>query len=223
MQTLRQAISDIINDLKAYNLDDQFSYRFIGSKLKGNIENFLKQDSVDRNILKINELWKPINNIEMIDLPEQYTNGLYESVSTIKRSLLQIPQVYTSKYGNLIKIVNINNTLEYKQIKSFEYKDYKNREYASSKFKYYWIEDDYLYIPDSQVEEVKGFGLFKDSQEADKFNGKVDCCYKPLDSILLVPDYIIQIAKDQTVNVLASVNKRIVEDENPNLNSNIKQ
>lgn len=223
MQTVRQAISDIINDLKSYDLDDKFSYRFIASKLKGNIENFLKQDAVDRTILKINELWKPLTCITLKDAYDPTCSPFYEQEYTSLRvSEKKIPEVYTTKFGNLIKIINLNNSNEYTQTKSFLYKDISNRAVKYSKIKYYWIEDGYLYIPDSNTDEVRGFGLFKDSQEADFFNGTVDCCYKPLDSLLLVPDYIIKIAKEEVVQQLAGVSKQLVEDTNPNLNSNIK-
>lgn len=222
MTTLRKAISDIAIDLKAYNLDDKYSYRFIASKLKGNIETFLKQDSLDRTILNINELWKPIYNIALETSYDPSLNIYYDSKDYIKKSIKKIPEVYISKYGNLIKIVNINNTGEYKQIKSFEYKDIKNREFKNKRSKYFWIEDGYLYIPDSDVEEVRGYGLFKDSQEADLFNGTVDCCYKPLDSVLLVPEYIITIGRKEVVTELASINKRLIEDSNPDENQNDK-
>lgn len=222
MTTFRKAISDIVQDLKSYNLDDKYSYRFLTSKLKGNIENFLKQDSVDRTILQINELWKPLNNISLKDAYDSTFNIYYDSKDTLKKSVYKIPEVYVTKYGNLIKIVNINNSLEYKQIKSFQYQDNKNREFSTKKAKYFWIEDGYLYIPDSDVEEVRAYGLFKDSQEVDVCNGSIDCCYKPLDSVILAPDYIITISKQQVVVDLASINKRMIEDSNTDQNPNSK-
>lgn len=219
--TLRQAVSDVVGDLKAYNLDDKYSYRFLASKLRGNIENFLKQDAVDRSIFKINELWKPLKNIDLKDSYNDTNNIYFDSKTTIKKSIHKIPDVYTCKYGNLIKITNVNNSIEYQPTKPFQYKDIKNREFSDPNVRYYWIEDGYLYIPDSEVEEVRAYGLFKDSQEADVFNGVVDCCFKPLDSILLVPDYIITIAKKQVyVDLIAG--KNIIEDSNPDQNTNNK-
>ena len=65
-------------------------------------------------------------------------------------------------------------------------------------------------------------GLFKDSQFIDYLNGKIGVDYKPLDSVLTLPDKTIKIIKDVTVQSLAEVNKRMVADENPNLNQNVK-
>lgn len=221
MQSLRSAISDIITDLRSYDLDDKYSYRFLANKLKGNIENFFKQDVVDRTILKINDLWKPLHNVRLKQARDASVNAYFDDPQVAVKSIHRIPDAYNCKYGTLIKVMNLNNSLEYIQIKPFEYKDINNREYPSRKVKYYWIDDGYLYIPNSETDEVKIYGLFKDSQEADLFNGNVDCCYKPLDSILLVPDYLLTISKKQVVLDLLQ-EKQIPPDENPNLNSNEK-
>ena len=220
MQTLRSAISDISDDLKSVNLDDRFSFRFLANKLRNKIETFIKQDADARNILMINEFWQPLFNIELEDADVIVNSEYYEYCDKLKKSKNKLPDVYTTKYGNLIKIMNINNSLEYKIIKSFEYKDIKNREFKNNNIKYCWIENQYLFIPDVDVEEVKALGTFKDSQEVDQFNNKeCDLCLKPLDAKLSVPDYILDISKQQVLKELASVTKAIVEDMKPNLNT----
>jgi hypothetical protein len=148
MQTLRQAISDIVNDLRAYNLDDRFSFRFLANKLKGKIETFIKQDSEVRAIFNINEIWKAIPCVELEDADYGVCSEYYDYCDVLKRSKIKLPDVYTGRYGNFIKVLNVNNSNEYKQIKSFEYKDIKRREYRNKSIKYFWVEDGYLYIPD---------------------------------------------------------------------------
>lgn len=222
MQTLRSAISDINNDLAAIDLDSKFSLRFIASKLRGKIETIFRQDSVDRNILNINEIWAPLTCIKLEDISAEICSTLYEDCDCLKKSTKKIPQVYTTKYGNLFKILTVNKGIEFKMIKPFEYKDIKTREFKSNKIKYYWIEEGYLYLPDCFIEEVTGYGVFKDSQEAALFNGTIPECYMPLDSVLLVPDYILDVAKTAISAELAQINRRIVPDNNPNINSNDK-
>jgi hypothetical protein len=56
----------------------------------------------------------------------------------------------------------------------------------------------------------------------DKLNGECDECFKPLDSQLLIPDYILDLAKTQTVGELLRSNRAIPEDALPDLNSNKK-
>lgn len=222
MQTLRSAISDINNELASVDLDSRFSFRFIASKLRGRIETILRQDSTDRNILTINEIWKPLHCIALQDADSQTCSSYYEYCDCLKKSTKKIPSVYTGKFGNFIKIMVVDRSIEFKQIKPFEYKDIKKREFRSKKIQYFWIEEGYLYIPDCTIEEVIGYGIFKDSQEADYFNGDIGPCYLPLDSTLLIPDYILDVAKQAVVSELAQINKRLVQDNNPNLNSNEK-
>ena len=219
MQTLRKVVSDIVSDLKSANLDDRFSFRFLASKVIGRAETILKQDIADRALLTINDLWKPLQHIELQDSSFDIFSIVYDGDEQLKRSKKKIPETYATKYGNLIKIMNINSSMEYKEIQPSQYKDKVNREFVNKKIKYFWISDGYLYIPDSFVEEVKGFGVFKDSQAVDHFNGIISCCYKPLDSVVTLPSYIIDIAKKDIVNDLMRSNKAIVEDNNPDLNS----
>lgn len=222
MQTLRSAISDINNELASVDLDSRFSYRFIASKLRGKIETIFRQDSTDRNILTINEIWKPLHCIQLQDADSNTCSTYYEYCDCLKKSVKKIPSVYHTKFGNLIKIMTVDRSIEFKQIKPFEYKDIARREFRSNRIKYYWIEEGYLYLPDCTIEEVIGYGVFKDSQEADLFNGDIGPCYLPLDSTLLVPDYILDVAKQAISTELAQINKRLVQDNNPNLNTNEK-
>lgn len=218
MDTLRKVVSDIVNDVKASNLDDRFSYRFLASKFIGRADNILRQDIQDRQLLLINDIWMELKCIELEYSSYASCNILYEGDEILKRSKYKIPQTYATKYGNLIKILNIKFGPKYFQIKADQYESKVNREYPNKQLKYFWILDDYLYIADTLAEEVKGLGVFKNSQEVDFFNGKIDCCYKPLDSIVTLPQYIIDIAKKDVVNDLLNRTK-INEDNSPDLNN----
>ena len=219
LKTYRQVISDIINDLNALSIDDKFSYRFLYSKFIGRLESIIRQDSSDRGILNLSSIWYPIKKIEMVDYKKSNNNLNCDVYTDLMVSCDKLPKTFSGKNGDLIKILNINNSAEYKQTKSFLYKDIRNREFLNKKIKYFWIEEGYLFIPDSNVEEVRGYGMFKNSKEVDLINGDSDKCFKILDSLVLAPDYIIDISKRDVVNELRNVNKTIVKDENPDQNS----
>jgi hypothetical protein len=219
LKTYRQVISDIINDTKSNTLDDRLSFRFLYSKLLGRIETILRQDSQDRNILNLSSIWYPIKCLELQSFRDSDCTTLYEDDSDLMVSCVKIPKVFSGKNGEFIKVLNINNSVEYKKTKPFLYRDMKNREYFNKNTKYFWIEDDYIFIPDSQVTSVKLFGMFKNSKEADYLNNEVDKCFKILDSLILAPDYIIDVAKRDIVTEIRNINKTLVQDENPNLNN----
>ena len=220
MQTYRKIISDIVSDLKAYNLDDRFSYRFILSKIIDSAEYFFSQDVDTRRILKSNDIYKTIPNFTLCQV--NYGDSELELNIPIQRSINKVPATFNTNYGNLIKFLNSVNSTEYKLTQFNSYYNLLRREYSSSKIKYCWIEDDYLYIPDSAIPFVKVLGVFKDSQFIDYLNGKIGKDYKPLDSVLNLPDMKIKIVKDDAVQRLAGITKRMAVDENPNGNTNLK-
>ena len=72
MSTFRSHISDIVTELKAYNLDDSIPYKFIANKLQDEAIVFLKQDSEYRKLLKYSALFGHIKCLELIDLSLKY-------------------------------------------------------------------------------------------------------------------------------------------------------
>lgn len=209
-QTLREVCSDIINDVKAYNLDDRLSYRYVKNKLIDKAEYFVRQDAEARKLQKIIDLWQPIDCIDLVEVPANYCGDV--SCKTVMKSVIKLPESYQTNYGNLIKVFNIDYTKEYTLTTPALYKDEKNRKFPSNK-SYYWVIGGYIYIPDSTVEVISVLGMFKESLQ----NG----CNKPLDSKFSFPDYIKTIAKQEVLKELLT-GKQIPQDEKPNLNTNIK-
>jgi hypothetical protein len=220
MQTYRKIISDIISDLRAYSLDDRFSYRFILHKLQDGAEYVFSQDADARKILKSNDIYKAVDRFDLC--PVDYGDNDLQLTIPIQKSVLPVPATFNTNYGNLLKILSPLNNIEYKLIQFNQFKDIQRREISNKKMKYAWIESGYLYVPDSSIQFVKLLGVFKDSLYIDYINGKIDKDYKPLDSSLTLPDKTIKVIKDITVQSLAEVAKRVIVDENPNLNNNIK-
>jgi hypothetical protein len=210
-QTIREVCSDIINDLKSYNLDDRVSYRYIKNKLFDKVSVFIKQDADSKRLLKLSDLWQPIGCIDLEDVAYSECGDI--GCKTLKRSVQKLPDSYQTGYGNLIKFMTIDYSKEYNVTFPFLYKDITNRPFPS-KTKYYWLMNGYLYIPDSDVESVLGFGMLKESIEGE--------CSKPMDNKFIFPDYILSVAKQETLKELLGSFKQITSDENPNLNNNIK-
>ena len=155
MQTFREAVSDVMNDLNSVNHDDVYSYRFIINKLRDKAKLFLKQDADMRKIFKMNDLWKPLNCIELEDYDLLECPWFLKDCTKIKRSKQLIPDSYETSYGNAIVIAGLKNNMTLKQIKPFQYEEYSSNKFAKGKV--FWISDGRLFIPDSTLEYVKGF------------------------------------------------------------------
>ena len=211
-QTIKEICSDIINDLRSYNLDDRVSYRFIKNKLIDKANYFTKQDAELRKITKLSNLWQPIDCVELEEVSLSNCGG--NGCKKVMKSTTKIPDTYQTGYGYTLKVFNIDYTKEYNIIQPSYYKDIINRPYAT-KNGYYWLVDGYIFIPDSEVEVITVLGMFKETLNTSK-----DGCPKPLDTIFAFPDYIVTIAKQETLKELLGSFKQINPDESPNLNTN---
>lgn len=220
MQTLRAICSDITNELKALNLDDRFSFRFLSNRFIDRISTFLRVDARSRELLKQYDLWKPIHCVELTVVPVT-TCGFIDGCNSLKRSVIKLPEAYVTNYGSLVKVFTIVDNHEYTQIKSFEYSDYTNREFIVNK-RVFWVENGYIYIPNDTAKQVKILIIPKIPIEVDILNGEASKCTSPLDSNILYPDYLVSLAKQEVVNGLANITKRIVEDEKGDDNTNRK-
>lgn len=220
MPKLRAIISDVINDLNAVNRDDKPSYRYIANKLRDKANYFLKQDADSRKLFKINTLWKHIECVDLKDEPLNLCPWYLQNCEKIKKSTIKIPDTYETLYGNLIIVSHLKNKYTFKEIKPYQYGEYSANPFAKGKV--FWIENGYLYIPDTSIEHVKIFGVFKDTTQVDKLNG-ISSCLSPLDSEFAFPEYIITIAKQEVLKELVGTTKQIVPDNKPDLNTTTRQ
>lgn len=213
MTTIKQACSDIINSLNAYNLDDRLSYRYIKNLLLDKASIFVRQDSEFRKLQKIGDLWKPFDCVEFKEgsLSECYKSGC----GSLKVSVQDIPETYQTNSGYALKVFNIDYSKEFILTQPIFYKDIKNRPYPTNNG-YFWLQNNKIYIPDSEIEHGIVLGMFK----TDSLLTDTDCP-KPLDSSFSFPDYIITLTKQEVLKELLGSNKQIVKDENPNLNQKI--
>lgn len=220
MPTFRSIISDIVNDVNSVNRDDRFSYRYLANKLRDAAKLFLKQDSDMRKIFKMYQLWKSVNCVELEDVDILQCPWYLKDCHTIKRSKIKIPKTYETSYGNAVVVSTLKNERNFKQIKAVEYSENAVNKFAKGYL--FWIEDDYLYIPDSSISFVKIYGIFTDTTEVDKLNG-VNSCLSPLDLEFSFPEYIISLAKKEVLKELMGTNKQIIPDNKGDLNTTTRQ
>lgn len=220
-KTVREIVSELATDIRAMNLDDRVSFRYLYSKFKGKVEYFLRLESKSREILKDVNVWKTISCVELEDVNNN-TCGYIDNCSSLKRSKIKLPKAMNSSYGPIIKVFTIDGRTELSITKSSEYTDYTNREYSSKKIAY-WIEDQYLYIPNTTIQAVKVMLIPENEAEVDALNNSTGGCTSALDATVSYPDYIITLAKQEVLKEISGVYKQIIEDEKGDNNTNIKK
>jgi hypothetical protein len=95
------------------------------------------------------------------------------------------------------------------------------REYKGNQL-YYWIENDYLYMPHN-IDVVLLSGLFIDTSEVTKWNDEnVKACHNFLDSQSSFPDWLRMDIIRVVIQEIGGTRMRITADEKPDENSNIR-
>jgi hypothetical protein len=224
--TNRQIISDISSDLRALNLDDKVSKRFILNKLRNYASTFIKQDAESRRLMALTDLWTDVSCVEMCEYPLVDCCGEdIPDCTTVMRSKYKIPDTYETFYGEMFEVHNPTYAKEFKQTTPKGYKNIKLREFQDKRIKYYWFSNGYLIIPDSMVQKVSIRGVFANPAEAKKLDScaiEDKQCFSTLDQPFVCPDYLVSVVKKEVLKDLFGFFKRVTPDENPNMNNNIK-
>jgi len=225
--TNRQIISDIVSDLRASNLDDKVSKRYILNKLRSFAATFIKRDAESRRLMNLTDLWTDVDCVPLCPTPlVDCCNEDIPDCTTVMKSIHKIPDTYETFYGELLEVHNPIYAKEFRQTTPKAYKNIKLREFKDKKIKYYWLSNGYLIIPDSMVQTVTLRGVFADPSAAKKLSEcadkNEDKCSGILDQPFVCPDYLVSIVKQETLKDLFGFYKRVTTDENPDLNNNIK-
>lgn len=210
--TVRKAISEVVNDLRALQVDDHISQRFVLGKLIGFNANFIKKEADMRRLYKSNDIWFTVPCVQM--KPAKVTDCCNIDIpfcDSFMKSVKPLPRTYTGNQGNIIReLSSINNTVLFEQVTPRQFQSIAQRQYRSKKKKYYWIENDYIVIPESDVEVVKITAGFIDVYEAKKISSctQPSPCEGPLDQPFLCSEYLWELVRSETVKDLFNFYKR---------------
>lgn len=225
--TNRQIISDIVNDLRALNLDDRVSKKYILSKLRSYASLFIKRDGDTRRLVNISEIWTNVPCVELCEVPiVECCNIDIPNCKTVMRSRKKLPEILQVLYKELLQVFNPIYGKEFIPTTPQQYKNIISREFVDRRLKYYWIANGYLIVPDALVTIVTLRGVFLSPAEAIKLNSCIPAneqeCISILDQPFTCPDYLVSVVKSETLKDLFNFYKRVVVDEAPNLNTNEK-
>jgi len=229
----REIISECINDLRALSIDEYVPKKFVHNKLKSFAAFIVKRDSDNRNLFKLAELFTTVSCVKMqkSNLAECCAENI-PNCNSVMRSVSKIPKLFSTMYGYALNVTSIDGSTNYTSTTASAYSN-NQRSRFPTKGKSFWIENDYLIMPDSDVSVVRVSGLFSDSEEA----GKLDTCKKKetssasstssgcnttLEATFICPEYLIAAVRQETVKDLFNFYKRTQPDENPEGSENIK-
>lgn len=220
VRTVRQAISEVLNDPGVVNMDEILPKKYIYTKLMGWADAITRRDSDSRRVFTHRYLFSfledcteliPVTNDCCEELPRDYV---------MKRTKNKIPNTLSTIMGSALAVytVGIHNGLRFEEASPKRYAQIVRRSYRDPEVIYYWRSGDYLYFPEIDFDVIRIEGAFTEPFQVE--NGK---CTLFLDTAFVCPDYLFADVKKATVQELLTKFQRGGTDQVPDMNSNIKQ
>lgn len=232
-RTIRQALSEVTNDLRALNIDDWVPPKYVYYKLVGFNARFIKMEADKKKLARSQDMWLSIPCLEMRKAAITEcceVDGIL--CKDLMKSVKPIPDTYTGSNGDLYRDVAAVDFHKFYTITTVKnWNNIQKREMTDDRIGYAFIYDKHLFIPNSSVEIVSLVGAFINPTDVDALNNTAKCCdcnpedipcKRFLDYIFNCPEYLWEVVKQETVKDLFSFYKRTIPDENPNLDNNDK-
>lgn len=215
MSTVREDIALVRKGVNSVHNDTRLTNQFIYHKLLDTAKLIIRRDAETRRIFSSVEIFKELECVKLQpDSLKNCTNIIIPGCTSVMRSINKIPKSYLSSNGSILMVYSIDRSVQFFQTTPSKFVNIKKREYKGNQ-NYFWITDDYLYIPDSSIEVVSILGLFIDNSKLGE-----DQCLGILDSNSSIPDYLKFDVVRTVVQEIAGVTRRLPEDESVELNSN---
>jgi len=228
--TNREFVSEIESDLKSLNKDMFIPRRYILKKAMRIAETYMAQR------LDSNDLYNDISIITEMPCVEMesfsgISCGIVElrGCSNVMKSKCELPKILGGRltYG-IFSVFNLDNSYEFKPTTTALFQQKMKNKYVRDKEKFYIIKDKYIYLPNSEVSYIKIEAVVLDKKNIeDCFCDKKDKeknkkCSTLWDNDFVCPKNILSMVKDKAVQEIVSTRFQIKEDENPNLDENIR-
>ena len=228
--TNRELVSRVVNNLRLLNKDQHISRRFILRTAKNKAKFYIAQKLHDRTLYKEDTLYKTIKCFQLkrddvikCDIVE------FRRCSNLMKSIKKLPETVFSRFGaSIVSITSVGGEIDFTPITIQKYGLQRKRLFSNLvKPNYYYIQDGYLYLPDSEVELVNIILLPVSLDEVDEASGckdsdACDGCKEGWDYEFNCPDKLLEVVIQETLREIASYYKAVPVDENPNMDENQK-
>jgi hypothetical protein len=226
MITNGEFVSRVVNGLKALTKDTHVSARYIAHVGKVKAKFLMSQKLDEMTLFKEDGIITSVPCFRLKRIKSKDCGIVeFNLCDNIMKSCEKIPEGLFGKNGSsIISIISIDAGKEYNYITPRKYTDLKKRKYRSKNSGYYYIQDGYLFLPDSKNELVDITMILLDKDEAEavsECSNKVSCKSK-LDSEFVCPDRFLDLVVRDTIQELGTFYRTSVQDENPNMDVNQK-
>lgn len=221
--TVGEAISRVRKRLKSVTVDAFVTDRYLFSLILKHTSWLLKRED-DKGIIRKNgNIFQPLEFFPLIDV-DKADVGCFclTSGCTIKRSKDKLPPTYDGSYGAIIRsVTSIDGTTNVTMTYPSTYQNMiKQKTFKYNKTIYYYILNDYIYIPNVDWPAIRVEGLFR-SGVAKYSCTEASKCFIRQQEPFAVPMYIQGEMEDHVMQDLER-SLQIPPDNNQDLLSNTK-
>lgn len=212
MGTIREFISTVRNSLDSITTDNYISGEYIYTVGLSYSKLFTKRESDSRKIFNNTSMFTFKDCIPMKEVPAVECSSDF-SCKKMMRSVEKLPELYLSNYGSLIVVYNLEGDKKYNQSNPYSYTTTMKQRFKPKSNGYFFIKNDYLWIPDSEVEFVSA--MFLSPTTGTSALTTANGC-KILDQTFPILDYLEMGVLESVVKHI-STRMSITRDENDNL------
>lgn len=210
--TVREDVAQVKKLVNSINSDVRLTNKFVYNKIIDVAKLIVRREADSRKIYKSTELF---TTIECVELEQEElkncTNIWIPDCTSVMKSVNKIPKMFLSSTGSIISVYSIDRSIQFLQTTPSIFATIQKREFKGND-KYFWIANDYLYIPNSDVVAVTIDGLVIDRRKTE--------CEPFLSSESPIPDSLRTDVFRVVATEIGSITKRIPTDEKADLNTN---
>lgn len=229
MITNSEFVSRVVNGMKALTKDAHVSARYIAHIGKVKAKLYMSQKLDEMTLFKEDSIISSVNCFKLEKIKTKDC-GIVEFAlcDNIMKSCNKLPEGLFGKTGSsIISVMSIDGSKVYRYITPRKFVDIRKRKYRRKDSWFYYIKDEYLYLPDSNNELVDLTMIVVDKDAIETVSSCSDNYQKPsckskLDSEFVCPDRFLDLVVSATIQEVGTFYRTSIADENPNLDENQK-
>lgn len=218
----KELVSRVRQGLNSQNKDASIPKRYI-LRVATDIAIFLMaQKFRDRSVFRESNLYRTLDCFELVNI-DKYNCDIVEfrSSSNVMKSKEKLPELVHFRYGDSLKeVTNIDASMDFKRTTPSKYRRDKRRQGFADDY-FFYVKDGYLYLPDTEVSRVSLYLYSPNEYEILKNSGCNKQCLNPWELEFICSDKIKNVIVTETIKEVG-LRLQIPEDENPNMDSNLK-
>lgn len=162
MKTVGEAVSRVRNIIKAVDMDDFITDRVIYSLIMKYAGMYIKRQSNQGTGTKFSSMFKRLPCIPLIDVDKVEACCDPRSGCTIKRTQTRVPNIMEGPQGPLLRTVTSMDgfTEAYRTTPTLYNSMSKTSAFRYNKNTYFWLMDNYIYIPNVEWDGLSVEGIF---------------------------------------------------------------